>query len=100
MSDNVQFVDRAVIAQMMGKLNEEDLIFLNRVIIDRLRLIRQAKNTCLMAQFHVGSRVQFHAADGRHKTGTIVRLNQKTASIETDDGGRWKVSPAFLMAVA
>ena len=39
MSNDTQFVDRNKIAQMLGKLSEEDLVFLNRVIIDRLNLI-------------------------------------------------------------
>lgn len=95
MSD-AHIVDRNTIARMLGHLGEDDLVFLNRVIIDRLHLIHQAKSTCLMARFHVGARVEFSTNDGRRKTGIIFKLNQKTASIHTDDGGRWNVSPHFL----
>lgn len=99
MSDNAKLVDRTTIAEMIGNLGEEDLIFLNRVIIDRLNLIDQAKSTCLMARFYVGARVVFHTHNGQQKQGTIIKLNQKTASIHTDDGGHWKVCPSFLSEV-
>lgn len=99
MSNDVQFVDRNTIARMIGKLTEDDLVFLNRVIVDRLHLIHQAKSTCLMARFHVGARVEFSTNDGRRKTGIIFKLNQKTASIHTDDGGRWNVSPYLLSEI-
>ncbi len=93
---NAHIVDRNTIAQMLGRLGEDDLVFLNRVIIDRLHLIHQAKSTCLMARFHVAARVEFSVNGGQRKTGTIIKLNQKTASIHTDDGGRWNVAPHFL----
>ena len=97
MSNNAKLVDRATIAEMIGHLGEEDLIFLNRVIIDRLHLIDQAKSVCLMARFYVGAKVAFWDQDGEYHMGTIIKLNQKTASIHTDDGRRWKVSPSLLV---
>lgn len=96
MAENVKIVDRNVIAEMIGKLSEEDLVFLNRTIIERLKLISQAKSTSMMARFHIGNRVKFQTPDGKNKTGVIVRFNKKTASIHTDDGGSWNVFPGFL----
>jgi hypothetical protein len=96
MAENVKIVDRNVIAEMIGKLPEEDLVFLNRTIIERLKLISQAKSTAMMARFNIGNRVKFQTSDGKNKTGVIVRLNKKTASIHTDDGGSWNVFPGFL----
>ena len=96
MAENVKIVDRNVIAEMIGKLSEEDLVFLNRTIIERLKLISQAKSTSMMARFNIGNRVRFQTPDGKNKTGVIVRLNKKTASIHTDDGGSWNVFPGFL----
>jgi hypothetical protein len=77
-------------------LGEDDLIFLNRLIIERLKLIAQAKSTSLMARFNIGDRVEFRGPGGDLKTGIIVRINKKTASIQTDDGGSWNVFPGFL----
>lgn len=99
MSDNTRIVDRVAMAEILGKLGEEDLVFLNRVIIDRLNLIDQAKSVCLMSRFHVGARVEFRTQAGFYKKGTIFKLNQKTASVHTDDGVRWKVSPELLSMI-
>jgi hypothetical protein len=41
-------------------------------------------------------RVYFINNDGNRIVGTIVRLNQKTITIKSDDGVRWRVSPYFL----
>ncbi len=89
-------LDRAVAIEEIKKLGEEDLLFLDRVITERLNLMAQAKSTLLMADFHVGARVCFQGTGGVLKSGVIFRLNKKTASIRTDDGHLWNVSPSFL----
>lgn len=38
----------------------------------------------------------FTLKDGSVKTGVIMRLNKKTASVITDDQQQWKVSPHYL----
>ncbi|MBM4023826.1 MAG: hypothetical protein FJ280_00240 [Planctomycetes bacterium] len=83
-------------AEAIRHLGEEDLRYLNRLIVERLKLIAQARSTALMARFHTGDRVGFRTSSGEWKHGVIQRLNQKTASILTDDGQRWNVAPAFL----
>ncbi len=77
------------------KLSEAELIELNRRIVERLQLMRSAKNLTQLARFSVGMRVEFDAEDGRTITGTVARLNQKTATIITG-AGRWRVSPSLL----
>ena len=77
------------------KLSEAELIELNRRIVERLRLMRSAKNLTQLARFSVGMMVEFDAEDGRTITGTVARLNQKTATVITA-AGRWRVSPSFL----
>ena len=83
-------------AEAIRQLGEEDLRFLNRLIVERLNLIAQARSTALMARFHTGDRVEFRTSSGEWKTGVIRKLNKKTAAILTDDGQDWNVSPAFL----
>jgi hypothetical protein len=80
------------------KLSEAELIELNRRIVERLQLMRSAKNLTQLARFSVGMIVEFDAEDGRTITGTVARLNQKTATVITE-AGRWRVSPAFLRPV-
>jgi len=52
-----------------------------------------------LAQFAEGDRVQFTATDGSVKQGIVQRLNTKTASVRTDEGQGWKVSPGLLRKV-
>jgi hypothetical protein len=92
-----KLVDRTAIMDLIKRLGEDDLIFLNRLIVERLKLIAQAKSTHHMARFNIGDRVGFRTHDGK-KTGVIIRLNKKTVSIKTGDGTDWNVSPVHLTA--
>ena len=83
----------------LNKLSEDDLIELNRRIVERLQLLRSAKNLVQLARFSVGMIVEFETDDGRTISGTVARLNQRTATVVTASG-RWRVSPALLRAAA
>lgn len=89
-------LDRALFTEALRHMGEEDLLYLNRMVIERLNLLAQAKSTVQLAQFAEGDRVHFSTPDGTQKHGVIVRLNKKTASLRTDDGQNWKVSPGLL----
>jgi hypothetical protein len=88
--------DRESAAHAVMRLGEDDLLFLNRLIVDRLNLIAQARSTILMARFNVGDRVGFQSSAGRWTTGVVQKLNRKTVSVLTDDGHRWNVAPGLL----
>lgn len=77
MAENVKIVDRDVITEMIGKLSEEDLVFLNRTIIERLKLISQAKSTSMMARFNIGNRVKFQTPDGKKQDRRYCPAQQK-----------------------
>ena len=95
-NDRLELMDRAAAVETIRRMNEDDLRFLNRLIVDRLKLIGQARSTAMLAHFSVGDRVAFQSSSGEQKTGVIIRLNKKTASIATDDGQQWNVHPGFL----
>jgi len=82
-------------AEAIRRMGEEDLLYLNKLILERLKLIHQARSTTLLAAFNVGDRVSF-LDKGDLKTGTVRSLNKKTVTVDTDDGHRWKVYPGFL----
>ncbi|MCU7370069.1 hypothetical protein PEC18_30015 [Paucibacter sp. O1-1] len=44
-----------------------------------------------MREFQKGDTVTFEDRDGRNITGVAVRINQRTATIGTGDGGSWRV---------
>ena len=98
-SSSVKIVDRISAVEAIKRLNEEDLLFLNRLIVERLKLISQARATTLMTGFTKGDRVGFQAPDGRAMEGIVLRLNKKTVSIVTDDGHRWNVAPGLLRLI-
>ncbi len=90
--------DHTRIEAFIKDLREEELHYLNRLIVERLKLISQEKSTRSLSRFNLGELVQFSDADGHMKTGRIVRLNKKTASILTSDGQHWKVSAGLLQS--
>ena len=96
---SVKIIDRVSAVEAIKRLDEDDLLFLNRLIVERLRLISQARATGLMASFTKGDRVGFQAPDGRAVEGVVLRLNQKTVSIATDDGCQWNVAPGLLRLI-
>ena len=66
-------------------------------VVERLQLLRSAKSLAQLARFSVGMAVQFDTDDGRTISGTVARLNQRTATVVTPSG-RWRVSPSLLRA--
>jgi hypothetical protein len=96
---SVKIVDRVSAIEAIKRLNEDDLLFLNRLIVERLNLISQARSTNLMIHFTRGDRVGFQAPDGRTLEGIVLRLNKKTVSVATDDGHQWNVAPGLLRLV-
>lgn len=89
-------VDRELFVQALRHMSEEDLLYLNRMVVERLNLLAQAKSIVELAQFAAGDHVSFTANDGTVKYGMVLRLNKKTVSLVTDDGQQWKVSPGLL----
>ena len=96
MHSKASIVDRELFVQALRHLGEEDLLFLNRMVVEPLNLLAQARSTVQLAQFAEGDRIVFTTSDGVVKQGVVVRLNKKTASLRTDDAQNWKVSPSLL----
>ncbi|MHB1034549.1 MAG: hypothetical protein ACYC35_14805 [Pirellulales bacterium] len=99
-SETFAVVDRAAAVEAVQRMSEEELRFLNRLIVDRLKLLGQARSMVMLARFSVGDRVSFQTTSGERKLGFVIRLNKKTASISTDDGQHWNVHPGLLSSLA
>lgn len=95
-TDQKTIVDRELFAEALRHMSEADLLYLNRMVVERLNLLAQARSTVQLARFAQGERVCFTTNDGTEKHGTVMRLNKKTVSLCTDDGLRWNVSPGLL----
>ena len=96
---SVKIIDRESAIDAVNRLSEDDLRFLNRLIVERLKLISQARATTLLANFTKGDRVVFRTSEGRRVEGTVLRLNKKSVSVVTDDGHQWNFSPGLLNLV-
>jgi hypothetical protein len=96
---SVKIVDRVSAVEAIKRLNEQDLLFLNRLIVERLKLISQAHTTTLMTSFIKGDRVGFQSPDGLMLEGIVLRLNKKTISVVADDNHQWNVAPGLLRLV-
>ena len=91
--------DTKRIEDFIKNLGEEQLVYLNRLIVERLKLVSQAKSTAAMSRFNIGEMVRFDTDDGRTISGRIIKLNKKTVSIVTNERERWNVAPVFLRSV-
>jgi hypothetical protein len=96
MSTKQTLLDRELFVHALRHMGEEDLRYLNRMVVERLNLLAQARSTVQLSQFAEGDRVCFTTNDGADKHAVVLRLNKKTASLLTDDGQNWKVSPMLL----
>lgn len=77
-------------------LSYDELHQLNRLIVDRIKILRASKTCLEMQQFNLGNKVEFFTDEGERIAGTVAKLNKKTVGIVTDDGERWNVSPSLL----
>jgi hypothetical protein len=89
----------AMLLAHLDEFTEEELRHLNRLIVERLRLMHQVKAHKAMTQFRVGQRVQFTASTGRVVTGVLTKYNRKSVSIVTEQGESWTVAPTLLRPV-
>ncbi len=81
--------------------SEQDLRALSRKISSHLKQLRAAKTKNQLLQFSSGDYVYFETKYGELIFGYVVRLNQKTVTIEPelDDERIWRVSPGLLTKV-
>ena len=78
MSSQQTILDRELFVQALRHMSEADLLYLNRMVVERLNILAQVKNATQLAQFAQGDRVSFTTSDGTLKNGRIMRLNKKT----------------------
>ena len=81
------------------QLSEQELVALNRQVVERLRFLQQMRVHARMLDFNVGDRVSF-SPDGRPTLfGVLVRYNKKTVTVITEGGEHWNVAPGLLRKV-
>jgi hypothetical protein len=81
----------------LHSLSIEELISLNRTVIERIKYLQKARSLGAMTKFKIGETVCFYSHDGNLISGKIIKFNIKTITIITDENQQWNVSPQFLM---
>jgi len=84
---------------LLTALSYDELLALNERIVEHLKFLdRQAAHEAMM-QFHPGARVCFDSPKHGRQQGTLMKFNQKTVTVITDDGRKWTVAPQLLLPV-
>ncbi len=84
---------------LLKGLTKQELLVLNKMVVERLRLMHKAESLLSLTKFNIGDTVCWTGSDGMVHTGIIIRLNNKTASVKVGEDGYWKISPQFLRKV-
>jgi len=80
----------------LDDLSYDELLDLNDCIIARLKHLEAADVLNAMMKFNLGAKVCFDSTKHGMQVGTLIKFNQKTVTVLTDEGRRWKVSPQML----
>jgi len=84
------------VLSVLDRLTEEELVQLNHIVVERVRLLQQVRAHGEMMSFRIGQRVRFTSSTGQLIRGTVTRHNRKSVTIVTAAGGQWRVSPGLL----
>mgnify|MGYP001559988571 CR=1 FL=1 len=77
----------------IANLTYEELAELNLKIVKRLNELNKEKTLNELRIFEIGEIVVFKNDEGKELRGRVVRINQKTLSVKTEEG-IWYVYPS------
>jgi len=69
------------------------------VLHNKWRELQRSKVAAMLAAYRVGDVVTFEDKNGKPVVGKIRTVNEKTCTIDAEDGGKWRVHPTFLRLV-
>lgn len=82
----------------LDKFTDDDLIALNRLIVQTLNSRRQLRTNKQLMKFTPGQEVKFRGDDGEWIFGAVVRVNKKSVTVHTckPHHAHWRISPQLL----
>lgn len=83
----------------LNELSYDELLDLNERIIERLKILDATDALNAMMKFNVGAKVCFDSTRHGMQVGILIKFNQKTVTVLTDEGRQWKVSPQMLSPI-
>lgn len=90
--------ERSYMSIDIDKLSKEQLLDLNRRIVERLKYLAARDTLEVSKKFRVGDTVEFQNEESTTQ-GMVIRINRKTLSIKTKEG-QWNVPPQFVKKAA
>ena len=79
------------------KMSLDELVDLNRRVIQRIEYLHGLKTRSQLDRFEVGDRVGFQN-EGQTVERAVIRVNRKTLSVKTKEGS-WNVHPRFVTKI-
>lgn len=80
-------------------LGIEELEELNERIVARLKFLDTVRAQQTMMQLNLGAQVSFDSARHGRVFGTVIKFNQKTVVVLTEDRKQWRVPPHILSPI-
>ena len=82
----------------IDSLSLKELTDLNKLIVDRIKYLRDMESMKGKVLFKIGEEVGFEHYN-RYIIGNVVKINIKTISVETEFGDIWRVYPYMLKKI-
>jgi hypothetical protein len=83
------------IADLNG-LSRDELMTLNRIIVERIRTLDRRQRSMARWDFSAGDTVNFTTREGVRLSGHITKCNPTKAKVAASDGRTWTVSYSLL----
>ncbi|NQT61228.1 MAG: hypothetical protein HQ557_19855 [Bacteroidetes bacterium] len=95
-------IDKTTITRIedfIKTLSVNELVYMNKIVVERAKMLRQIETFEPMTNFVIGDRVQFRDTYGTVLTARVIKMNKKTISVITNDNHQWNVSPGALTRI-
>ena len=80
-------------------LSIDELEALNDRIIERLKFLDTVRAQQAMMALNLGTQVSFDSARHGRVFGTVIKFNQKTVVVLTEDRKQWRIPPHILVPI-
>lgn len=84
------------IFKMLGRLNKNELMVLNKTVVELLKTTYDQETLVAAGNFNQGDMVRFTDNNNIGRSGIITKKNQKTFEVLTADSYIIRISPTYL----
>ena len=74
----------------------EDLIMMNICICAEIESRLKKERKKIISKFSIGNRVYFTLENGKKCYGVVIKVNQKTLAVLTDDNRKWRIDAGLV----